>query len=238
MRQRVSIACWSDPQLEIHAFRFHVPFLLRSAPAARWRPLAKSGRASRASSPFTTMTTRWRFSKSIYKQLGLDEKFMQYRAALSRISHAKSHQETPQDWYKPPTDPKLTRLAKIYEQYEKRCARRTRSISTISCLNRVRLLKHDEALRDAYNRRFEFVMIDEYQDTNRSQYELMRLLTEVAHNVCVVGDEDQSIYGGAAPTSATFWISSAIFRKRRDPAGAKLPLDEEHSGSRERGCRE
>ncbi len=50
-------------------------------------------------------------------------------------------------------------------------------------------------LRQLYNRRYEFVMIDEYQDTNRSQYELMRLLTEMRHNVCVVGDEDQSIYG-------------------------------------------
>ena len=46
-----------------------------------------------------------------------------------------------------------------------------------------------------YNRNYEYVMIDEYQDTNRSQYELMRLLTHVRHNVCVVGDEDQSIYG-------------------------------------------
>ena len=60
--------------------------------------------------------------KSIYKQLGLDEKFMQYRAALSRISHGKSHNETPQDWYKAATDPKLTRLAKIYELYEERAA--------------------------------------------------------------------------------------------------------------------
>jgi len=58
--------------------------------------------------------------KSIYKQLGLDEKFMQYRAALSRVSHAKSNNETPQDWYKAATDPKLTRLAKIYELYEER----------------------------------------------------------------------------------------------------------------------
>ena len=45
------------------------------------------------------------------------------------------------------------------------------------------------------SQRFEFVMVDEYQDTNRSQYDLMRLLTEQRHNICVVGDEDQSIYG-------------------------------------------
>ncbi len=133
--------------------------------------------------------------KSIYKQIGLDEKFMPYRAALSRISHAKSHNETPQDWYKAATDPKLTRLAKIYELYEERLRQANALDFDDLLLESVRLLKHDDALRQLYNRRYEFVMIDEYQDTNRSQYELMRSLTEVRHNVCVVGDEDQSIYG-------------------------------------------
>ncbi len=133
--------------------------------------------------------------KSIYKQLGLDDKFMQYRAALSRISHAKNHNETPQDWFKAATDPKLTRLAKIYEVYEERLRQANALDFDDLLLESVRLLQHDEALRRLYNQRFEFVMIDEYQDTNRSQYELMRLLTEMRQNVSVVGDEDQSIYG-------------------------------------------
>ena len=133
--------------------------------------------------------------KSIYKQIGLDEKFMQYRAALSRISHAKSHHETPLDWYKAANDPKLTRLAKIYELYQERLLQANALDFDDLLLESVRLLSHDEALRALYNRRYEFVMIDEYQDTNRSQYELMRLLTEARGNVCVVGDEDQSIYG-------------------------------------------
>src|SRR5947209_4190732 len=132
--------------------------------------------------------------KSIFKQIGLDEKFMQYRAALSRISHAKSHHETPMDWYKAATDPKLTRLAKIYELYEERLRQANALDFDDLLLESVRLLQHDDALRALYNRRFEFVMIDEYQDTNRSQYELMRLLTEARQNVAVVGDEDQSIY--------------------------------------------
>ncbi len=133
--------------------------------------------------------------KSIYKQLGLDEKFMPYRGALSRISHAKGNQETPQDWYRAATDPKLTRLAKIYETYQERLLQANALDFDDLLLESVRLLRHDEVLRQLYNGRFEFVMIDEYQDTNRSQYELMRLLTEARHNVCVVGDEDQSIYG-------------------------------------------
>jgi len=134
-------------------------------------------------------------TKSIFRQLGLDEKFMQYRAVLSKISGAKSQNETPLDWYKAATDPKLTRLAKIYELYQEKLLQANALDFDDLLLESVRLLKHDDALRTLYNRRFEFVMIDEYQDTNRSQYELMRLLTEVRHNVCVVGDEDQSIYG-------------------------------------------
>jgi DNA helicase-2/ATP-dependent DNA helicase PcrA len=133
--------------------------------------------------------------KSIYKQLGLDEKFMQYRAMLSRISHGKSHNETPQDWYKAATDQALTRIAKVYDLYEERLIQANALDFDDLLLESVRLLRHDDALRQLYNRRFEFVMIDEYQDTNRSQYQLMRLLTEARHNVCVVGDEDQSIYG-------------------------------------------
>ncbi|MFZ0593135.1 MAG: UvrD-helicase domain-containing protein [Bryobacteraceae bacterium] len=133
--------------------------------------------------------------KSIYRQQGIDDKFMQYRAMLSRISHAKSHHETPLDWYKQANDPRLTRMAKIYEQYEERLEQANALDFDDLLLESVRLLKHDEALRLRYNRHFEFVMIDEYQDTNRSQYELMLLLTELRKNVCVVGDEDQSIYG-------------------------------------------
>jgi DNA helicase-2/ATP-dependent DNA helicase PcrA len=133
--------------------------------------------------------------KSIYRQMNIDDKFMPYRAMLSRISHAKSHHETPLDWYKQANDPRLTRMAKIYEQYQERLLASNVLDFDDLLLESVRLLKHDEALRLRYNRQFEFVMIDEYQDTNRSQYELMLLLTHVRKNVCVVGDEDQSIYG-------------------------------------------
>ena len=94
-------------------------------------------------------------------------------------------------------------------------------------------------LRQHYNRRFEFVMIDEYQDTNRSQYELMRLLTEVRKNVCVVGDEDQSIYGWRGADIRNILDFERDYPEcRGDPAGTELPFDEEHPGSRQRGGRE
>jgi DNA helicase II / ATP-dependent DNA helicase PcrA len=133
--------------------------------------------------------------KSIFRGLGLDEKFMQYRAVCSWISHKKSHKESPQDVHGAATDQKTTQLATIYEQYEGRLHQANALDFDDLLLESVRLLAHDAELRFQVNRRFEFVMIDEYQDTNRSQYELMRLLTEAHKNICVVGDEDQSIYG-------------------------------------------
>jgi DNA helicase-2/ATP-dependent DNA helicase PcrA len=133
--------------------------------------------------------------KSIFRALGLDEKFMQYRAMCSWISHKKSRKESPADVYGASTDQKTTQMASVYEQYEGRLLQANALDFDDLLLETVRLLAHDANLRFQMNRRFEFVMIDEYQDTNRSQYELMRLLTEAHKNICVVGDEDQSIYG-------------------------------------------
>jgi DNA helicase-2/ATP-dependent DNA helicase PcrA len=133
--------------------------------------------------------------KSIYRNLGLDEKFMPYRGACSWISHNKSHKLGPQDVHKASTDQRTSRLAVVYEQYEARLRQANALDFDDLLLETVRLLAHDAELRAQYNRRFEFLMVDEYQDTNRTQYELMRLLSETRGNLCVVGDEDQSIYG-------------------------------------------
>jgi DNA helicase-2/ATP-dependent DNA helicase PcrA len=133
--------------------------------------------------------------KSAYRALGLDEKeFMQYRAALSRISHAKNRNENAQDLYKKAVNRETEAIAKLFEEYEKALRNANALDFDDLLLEAVRLLRNDGATREAWNRRLSYVMIDEYQDTNRSQYELMRLLTEQHKNVCVVGDEDQSIY--------------------------------------------
>jgi DNA helicase-2/ATP-dependent DNA helicase PcrA len=133
--------------------------------------------------------------KSAYRSLGLVEKeFMQYRSALARISHAKNTNQSAADLYKQAVNKETETLAALYTDYEKTL----RSANALDfddlLLEAVRLLRHDDATRQAWNRRLSYMMVDEYQDTNRSQYELMRLLTEERHNVCVVGDEDQSIY--------------------------------------------
>ena len=133
--------------------------------------------------------------KGVFRHLGLDENFMKHRAALSRISHAKNHKQTPDDFLKDATDPKAARMAVVYEQYDAKLRQANALDFDDLLLESVRLLRTDQRVREDCNRRFEFVMIDEYQDTNRTQYDMMRLLTRERENVAVVGDEDQSIYG-------------------------------------------
>ena len=132
--------------------------------------------------------------KAAFRHLGLDESFMKYRGAIAAISDAKSKKQTPEDFYKRSTDPRMSKLAVIFEEYEKALRNANALDFDDLLLESVRLLAHDEATRQVYNRRLSYLMIDEYQDTNRAQYELMRLLTQAHKNICVVGDEDQSIY--------------------------------------------
>ena len=132
--------------------------------------------------------------KSIMKRLGLDDKQLTPRTVLGRISWAKNHMLDPQELYLQSADPKTERIAHLYEEYRKELRRANALDFDDLLLDAVRLLKSASQVREYYNKRFRYLLIDEYQDTNRPQYELMRMLAGEAHNVCAVGDEDQSIY--------------------------------------------
>ena len=132
--------------------------------------------------------------KAAYKRMGLDDKQLPHRATQSAISAAKSQKESPEDLYKKSADPKMSKIAAVYEEYQGALRQANALDFDDLLLESVRLLYHDSTTRENWNRRLSHIMIDEYQDTNRSQYELMRLLTQRHDNVCVVGDEDQSIY--------------------------------------------
>jgi DNA helicase II / ATP-dependent DNA helicase PcrA len=132
--------------------------------------------------------------KSIMKRLGLDDKQLTPRIVLGRISWAKNHMLDPQELYLQSADPKTERIAHLYEEYRKELRKANALDFDDLLLEAVRLLKSSAAAREYYNRRFQYLLIDEYQDTNRPQYELMRMLAGERHNVCAVGDEDQSIY--------------------------------------------
>jgi len=132
--------------------------------------------------------------KGIMRRLGLDDKQLTPRNVLSRISWAKNHMLDPQEIYLQSADPKTEKIAHIFEEYRKELLKANAMDFDDLLLEAMRLLKSVAAVREYYNRRFQYLLIDEYQDTNRPQYELMRLLAGAGHNVCAVGDEDQSIY--------------------------------------------
>ncbi len=132
--------------------------------------------------------------KGIMRRLGLDDKQLTPRNVLSRISWAKNHMFDPQEIYLQSADPKNEKIAHIFEEYRRELLKANAMDFDDLLLEAMRLLKSVAAVREYYNRRFRYLLVDEYQDTNRPQYELMRLLAGDGHNVCAVGDEDQSIY--------------------------------------------
>ena len=132
--------------------------------------------------------------KSLIKRFGLDDKQLTPRTVLGRISWAKNHMLDPQELYLQSADPKTEKIAHLYEEYRKELRKANALDFDDLLLEAVRLLKSASQVREYYNRRFQYLLIDEYQDTNRPQYELMRMLAGERHNVCAVGDEDQSIY--------------------------------------------
>jgi DNA helicase-2/ATP-dependent DNA helicase PcrA len=132
--------------------------------------------------------------KSVMRRLGLDDKELTPRTVLSRISWAKNHMLDPQEVYLQSADPKTEKISHIYAEYRKELLKANAMDFDDLLLEAARLLKSVAAVREYYNRRFQYLLVDEYQDTNRPQYELMTLLAGERHNVCAVGDEDQSIY--------------------------------------------
>src|SRR5919204_1691209 len=133
--------------------------------------------------------------KQALKDLHIDDTFVQPRAALARISHAKNRMEGPDavaanaGWNR-----KDEQIAKVYAHYLKALKDSNALDFDDLLLKTVDLFEQSERVRARYAEQFRFVMVDEYQDTNRPQYLLIRRLAEVHRNLCVVGDPDQSIY--------------------------------------------
>ena len=132
--------------------------------------------------------------KQIMRRMGLDTKQLTPRTVLGRISWAKNHMVDPQEYYLASKDPNSERIAHIYQGYKAELRKNNALDFDDLLLEAVRLLKVSSEARERYQRRYRYLLVDEYQDTNRPQYELMKLLAGEAKNVCAVGDEDQSIY--------------------------------------------
>ncbi|HVQ36574.1 MAG TPA: UvrD-helicase domain-containing protein, partial [Pyrinomonadaceae bacterium] len=137
-----------------------------------------------------------RLLKNCMKDLGFDEKYLGLRATQSAISSAKNRGEDVEAFaaraeYQ---DERRAAQARVYATYEQRLhANNALDFDDLMIIT-VRLLKEVPEVREKYNNKFRYILVDEYQDTNSLQFALISLLTEKQQNICVVGDEDQSIY--------------------------------------------
>ncbi len=133
--------------------------------------------------------------KQIYKQLQVDTRLFKEREAMNCISGAKDQLLTPEDYMESVKgDDRGEIIARIYEAYQG-CLKKNNALDFDDLIMKtVELFRAQSQVLDYYQERFKYIMVDEYQDTNRAQFELIRLLASKYGNLCVVGDDDQSIY--------------------------------------------
>ena len=138
-----------------------------------------------------------RVMKDIIKDMGLDDKTFPARVVLNAISKEKDQLTTPEDLLRraeETNDLRILHIAKAYQRYQKQLKdNNALDFDDIICVT-VRLLQQNEDVRQYYQKKFRYVLVDEYQDTNHVQYLLTSLLAGGYENICVVGDDDQSIY--------------------------------------------
>lgn len=154
--------------------------------------------------------------KQAMKQLSITDKEMKPSAVSSAISSAKNAMQGPADYEASANYPFQKSVAKVYALYEKRRKEAKALDFDDLLLEAVNLLQSNKEIRNKWKTHFKHIMIDEYQDTNAAQYQLVKLLTNDERNVCVVGDDWQSIYSwrGADFTN--------ILNFERDFPGAKI----------------
>src|SRR5882724_9910884 len=127
-------------------------------------------------------------------RLNISDETLAPRNVLSQISHAKNHGKSATHIRAEAFSPDGRKVADIFEAYEKLLAQSNALDFDDLLLRSAKLLRESPAVRERWQQRFQYIHVDEYQDTNRVQYDLLRLLTGPKQNICVVGDEDQSIY--------------------------------------------
>ena len=137
-----------------------------------------------------------RLTKNCIRDLGYDDKKLGPRSVQSAISSAKNRGEdveayTARAEY---VDERRASIARVYKLYEERLQANNALDFDDLLIKAVRLLRKVGEVREKYNNKFRYILVDEYQDTNTLQFALIRFLTEKQQNICVVGDEDQSIY--------------------------------------------
>lgn len=133
--------------------------------------------------------------KDICKRLQIDTKMLKERMILSAISSAKDELISPEEYeLKAMGDFRKQKIAQVYKEYQITLKKNNAMDFDDLIAKTVELFKADSEVLGSYQKRFKYIMVDEYQDTNTAQFELIRLLADANRNLCVVGDDDQSIY--------------------------------------------
>ncbi|HJG97629.1 MAG TPA: DUF3553 domain-containing protein [Romboutsia timonensis] len=134
--------------------------------------------------------------KDCLKELNLSDKVFEPKVIISTISGAKDKLYDPKQFKAMHmNDNRMSKIADVYALYQDRLKRNSALDFDDLIFKTVELLKSDKEVLDYYRNRFKYIMVDEYQDTSKAQYELIKILAKEHQNICVVGDDDQSIYG-------------------------------------------
>ena len=136
-----------------------------------------------------------RVMKECQKLLNIEDRFLPHKSILAEISRAKDALVSPEEFKKTTgQDVRMQRIADCYEKYQRLLQNADAMDFDDIIFNTVRLLEENPDVLEHYQRQFRYIMVDEYQDTNHAQYKLTSLLADGYRNICVVGDDDQSIY--------------------------------------------
>lgn len=160
-----------------------------------------------------------RVMKRVQKSLGIEDKFLNHKYILNEISRAKDSLIGPKE-YKATTanDFRKAKVAQCYEAYQRELLRADAMDFDDMIYNTVELLRSNEDVLELYQHQFKYVIVDEYQDTSYAQYVLTYLLAGEYHNICVVGDDDQSIYRFRGATIENIMR----FKERYEDEGLKV----------------
>ena len=134
--------------------------------------------------------------KELFKQFNIDDKNLPLREVQSKISDAKNRLLSPDEWFQAsPRDLRSQQIHDLYDAYERKLKHGNALDFDDLLVRTLELFADHPPVLESYREKFKYVHVDEYQDTNFAQYSLVKLLTQKSRNICVVGDDDQSIYG-------------------------------------------
>ncbi len=187
LRERL-VSAIGDEANDIWAYTFH---------SCCSRILRRFGEKIGYTNHFTIYDTddSRRVMKQCQKQLGIEDKLINHRSILAEISRAKDSLISPEEYKQTAqNDFRKSKIAECYELYQAQLKKSDAMDFDDIIFNTVKLLEENEDVRNLYQTQFKYVMVDEYQDTNHAQYVLTSLLADKYKNICVVGDDDQSIY--------------------------------------------